>query len=194
MSAVVAVCGSNYVLMSGDTRLVSYENGVVTKIISEDTRKVFRLNDNTLMGLTGDYRGWKHLVDNIVKRDNSAFDMPKISQDVYDCVRSFQLGGLPCNIFIGGKGKDGGFVIAEMTSNDGFKPKAYPAGATSHQVRCGLPTIDDPGATQQINDRIARLSRSKTLDEMRSRVENLIKNIAQKNDTVNSTVYSEWLV
>ena len=75
MSAVVAVCGTNYALMVGDGRLVKYDNGRVVEIASETTRKVFRLNDSVLLGVTGDYLGYNHIVDNIVKRDNSSIDV-----------------------------------------------------------------------------------------------------------------------
>lgn len=195
MSVVVAMCRSNYALMAGDSRLVEYKNGKVVRIISENTKKVFKLNDYVMLGITGDYLGYEYITKNIVQRDNIHLDIPQITQDVYDCASSFKLECLPLNILIAGKGKNGGFIIAEMKSEDEYKPIAYfVPNHQSHQVRIALPEIDDMGVLQQIDKRVERLKLSTTIDEMQTRIENLIKNIANKNETVNKIVHCERIV
>jgi hypothetical protein len=192
MSTVVAMCGNNYALMSADSRLVKYSGGKIVKIVSENTKKVFRLNDSTLLGIAGDYLGYEHIVNAIVRRDNSRLYIPAIAQDVFNCAIGCKLGGLPLNILIAGKGENGAFIIAEMTSRNDYKPDVFMVdNVQHHQIRIAMPNISDPMALQQIKERVERLNAATTLEEMQARVENLIKNIANKNETVNKKVLCE---
>lgn len=58
MSVVIAVCGSFFAEMISDGRKVKIADGrnrVVEEIVDEDTRKIFKINSNVLIGFGGNY-------------------------------------------------------------------------------------------------------------------------------------------
>ena len=191
MSAVIAVCGINYTLIAGDSRVVSYENGQLSGVVSETYKKVHRINDSLCVGFTGDYRGACHMSQALSELDAGLLDMAQLAEALYTQASSFELGDLPLNILIAGKESNGVFAIIEMMSDEDFSPTIYAGYEGYHQVRCALPVNDDPIILEQIKQRVDRLATARTLDDMKSKVVNLIKNIASKNETVNKNIVVE---
>lgn len=52
MSAIIGICSSKFCLFVADRRMVNFRNGAIN-VTSDDTDKVFQLNENVVFGATG---------------------------------------------------------------------------------------------------------------------------------------------
>lgn len=193
MSVVVAVCGLNYAFIISDGRVVKYSADDGIDIVDENTSKIIMVNENICIGVTGDYKGLVKIKELFSSTDNIILDFPDIVELIYDDIKDVELGLLPINILITGKAKNGVFSVVEMKSDNGYKPTIYvPTASGQHVVRCALPIFKDEQAANNVTERINKLTvNTHTLDELKVKVSNLIRNIAGKNDTVNRNIFSE---
>lgn len=60
MSAVIAVCGTNFCTFAADRRMVIPDENTFL-CANDETDKIFKVNDRVLLGMTGIFWRWEHL-------------------------------------------------------------------------------------------------------------------------------------
>ena len=188
MSAVVAMCGKNFAIMASDSRMVELCDGEVVRVVNDNVEKIVRVNDHVMLGIAGDYGAYEHILVPI-KSNGYSLDLPQVAQEAYNRARSFKLGTLPLTVFVAGKGRDGEFVIAELASANGYYPDLYLPGDTNERyIRLAAPFIKDKEVLRLVNERLDKAAASGSLAEAKDRLSNLIKNIANRDCSVNKVV------
>lgn len=120
MSAVIAVCGTNFCTFAADRRMVlPGEKGFIRA--NDETEKIFKVNDHVLLGMTGFFWRWEHLTDPLYKHSNlSGMSVSQVKDaEVSYLSEPRELPFQPRNYLIGGQ-ESGTFVIYEVHYDGGI--------------------------------------------------------------------------
>ncbi len=114
MSAVIAVCGTNFCTFAADRRMVIPDKNTF-RCANDETDKIFKVNDRVLLGMTGIFWRWEHLTDPL---DGCADLLSMSAAQVKDVVVAYldrpkTMPFQPRNYLIGGT-EAGSFVIYEV--------------------------------------------------------------------------------
>lgn len=198
MSAVIGVCGTNFCTLCSDSRKVA--NGKNKwEVASDSMQKIFKLNDRVLVGATGIFDAEESLLAPFEEyNDVSAMTLRVAYKAVIAYIeqkKSRMLDIAARNYLVGGKDNMGQFCIYEINYNPVGKHtttvlrKPDPP-QFNFAVSCSLPysLTDD---TQECIEAVAYvLNRSRTHGEMVSGVGNIIRKIAEMDETVGGEVQS----
>lgn len=85
MSMVVASVGPQFAIISGDTRALEKDT---RKVVSEDFRKVYKLNDNVLIGFVGTGTPIKCLEENFGYQIDNKFFADEFAKEFFELMKT----------------------------------------------------------------------------------------------------------
>lgn len=85
MSMVVASVGPQFAIISGDTRALEKDT---RKVVSEDYHKVYKLNDNVLIGFVGTGTPIKRLEENFGYQIDNKIFADEFAKDFFELMKS----------------------------------------------------------------------------------------------------------
>lgn len=152
MSMVVCTVTKEFLLMSSDSRGVDEEKDIVLS----DIKKIYKPNDNVLVGFTGDYK-----VPEILGK-NGFFNMPGIFADEYAeyLLRSLigENGNIVSNIIVAGKGKENHIYISFFHAGDTtMQMSEYVPDKKTITIPLTPPTIDFAKVFHKINREVSEI-------------------------------------
>ena len=134
MSAIIAICGSNFCSFIADTRRV-VSSGDRFVFADDSTQKIFKLNDHVLYGMTGLYDVHSSVLDAVsAMQDLSCACVDEVKECVLHYIEAHQHGIIKRNYLVGGKMPDGTFRVYEIR----FDPKTKRADV---EVRAPLSNV-----------------------------------------------------
>ena len=78
MSFVICVCGYDFSMMMADGRLVEYPNSNV--IVNEKVMKIIKINNNVMVGFTGDPLPAEFAINDLMKYDVQNCYVPEVQK------------------------------------------------------------------------------------------------------------------
>lgn len=198
MSAVIGVCGVNFCTLVSDTRMVTNDhnskNGL--SIISEDCRKIFKVNDHLLFRCTG----WYHSGETILDPLNSFVDKSAVTLNALrdSCKNHLETNAAMIynrNYIIGEKRKNGTFRLCEMHFNPSTRQvesmiRAPAPDSSNFAISFAIPGKVNPYAGH-VNAKIEEcIHASRTLDDLIHKLGSVISMISEIDDTVGNKAIS----
>jgi len=195
MSIVIAVASTNFALMMSDGRKTLFENGIPTNEYHETTKKMVRLNSNICLGFSGDYDASQIIVESFELFNCKQVSLEMVVECVVKCAKAITLRELPLLIIIAGKDSNNKFCVVPVSSKNNYQYQfEYPDKHHNFAFQFACPFYDKNEFDNLVTERIySKMNTIKTVDELIFRLENLIKNVANKTTTVNKVIYREMI-
>lgn len=192
MSAIIAVCSTNFCLFAADTRMVSMQNGSLV-YDNDNTEKIFKLNKNLVFGATGLF----HASETLLAPFSSFADQTQITiSDAQDSILSYMNNLSPTlssrNYLIGGKDESGNYSLRYFHYNKAsgdietqiYKPKPPYLFA----IVCALPQNLESDA-QDYQRLVGNLvNQCDTLDNLIKGLAQIIRTISERDNSVGKQV------
>ncbi len=197
MSVIIGVCGTNFCTFVSDGRLVAYKGDEWT-VSREDFKKIVQINDDLIYGATGVFREDEDILDPLKPYpDKNRLTMDSAYKAIIEHAEKIKY-RIPCarNYLLGGKDKNGEFVLCEVHINFETyaveaavrKPERITASASTFCISCALP-LSLTSEKEMWVDKVEKCVRSSTYHrEMVDKISNLIREIADKDETVGKRI------
>lgn len=146
MSVVVNVCGSNFTLMVSDNRLVRYDENNNIQIVSEEFKKIFRINENVLVGITGDAVQCQNVLITLQKSDPSKLNLIQVKEIITNTLKAAknEINMLGVKIIVSGRQPNGNFMTYVIDSKNDFKDISYNPKGNYNCLVYSLPKKQNP--------------------------------------------------
>lgn len=148
MSMIICLCGLNFCSMVSDGRKIDMADG---SVLSEDEKKIFKLNDRVLFGAAGIFRGDEKILDAVSSVPNLATASAKIIKNAVLSYLKENRESLPRRSYIiGEKVKDGDSRIYEITFDPAIKKPQVVLREPNRINNFALSVAVPPGLNEQV--------------------------------------------
>lgn len=192
MSTVIGVCGINFCLFAADTRMVTEQNGSLV-FHNDDTKKIFKINQNVLFGATGLFHANETIIKPLEFFPNpNVVTVSNAQAATLDYMRQHLSTLSVRNYLIGGKNDSGEFSLTYLHYNKAthnidvqvFKP----VPPHSFAIICALPASLEPDA-QRYQDLVGQLvNQCTSINDLVEGLAKIIRDIADKDASVGKKV------
>ena len=193
MSAIVAVCGTNFCSFVADTRkTVNSGNGWAVE--NDHTDKIFKLNDHILFGATGIYQKKETILSALKCIDSAKATINDVITACLQHLEFIRFDPLVVrNYLVGGKMPDGKFSIYEISLNPATRNVELSARtpippASNFAISYCFP----PKIANRKNDYVSFIERaimtSRSHKEMLSKIAEIIGSISSVDNTVGQNI------
>lgn len=195
MSMIVGVCGTNFCTFISDGRLVAFQGTKRSSVLSDDFRKIMKVNPRVILGVTGFLAQESKIDDALSALPDPEHASVKIVRNAVCSHIKMHTDTLPpCNYLIGGKQNDGSFLIYELQfSADTRKITEVIRRPTPQQnfaISLALP-MGTGNQAQMLHDIGQLVTGVRTHEEMVRYVGGVIQVVADHDSTVGKTIFSE---
>lgn len=193
VSAIIGIAGTNFCTFVADQRLVSFHGNDI-RVLRDDFPKIFKINDRVLFGATGLLNPHEDILEPLkcyAQRDPLSVKMVYRAAVDYMKKNKSSLPGIR-NYLIGGKDKEGHFVIYEVHWN----PKIQKAETTIREpqppqfnfaISCCLPPAMESDRQAVLDDVGRKITTGdQRHGEMAKRIQGTIEVISKCDPTVSS--------
>lgn len=193
MSVVVNVCDSNFTMMVSDNRLVKIDMAGNIEPVSDHFKKIFRINENILIGFVGDALQCQNTMHEICKYNLRELTLDRIK----DIVKEFlekqknEINKLGVRVILSGRQSNGKFITYAYDSSDNFSEVIYDPGdkmCLVYGVPKGLDKFCNYG---EIIDSAIRDNKFNSTSELVKIIGNAIYEISKLNPVVNNVISYE---
>lgn len=194
MSVVVNVCGSNFSLMVSDNRLVKYDENNNIQIVSEDFKKIFRINENVLVGITGDAVQCQNVMITLQKSNPSKLNLIQTKEIITNTLKSkkSEINKLGVKIIVSGKQSNGSFITYVVDSKNDFKDIVYRPKENYNCLIYSVPKKQNPTDDyESIIDFAIKNQKCSSINDLVIAIGRAIYDISKLNIGVNGTISYE---
>lgn len=194
MSVVVNVCGSNFSLMVSDNRLVKYDENNDIQIVSEDFKKIFRINENVLVGITGDAVQCQNVMITLQKSNPSKLNLIQTKEIITNTLKSkkSEINKLGVKIIVSGKQSNGSFITYVVDSKNDFKDIVYRPKENYNCLIYSVPKKQNPTDDyESIIDFAIKNQKCSSINDLVIAIGRAIYDISKLNIGVNGTISYE---
>lgn len=194
MSVVVNVCGSNFSLMVSDNRLVKYDENNNIQIVSEDFKKIFRINENVLVGITGDAVQCQNVMITLQKSNPSKLNLIQTKEIITNTLKSkkSEINKLGVKIIVSGKQSNGSFITYVVDSKNDFKDIVYRPKENYNCLIYSVPKKQNPTDNyESIIDFAIKNQKCSSINDLVIAIGRAIYDISKLNIGVNGTISYE---
>jgi len=130
MSVVVNVCGSNFTMMVSDNRLVKIDMAGNIEPVSDHFKKIFRINENILIGFVGDALQCQNTMHEIYKYNLRELTLDQTKGIVKEFLikHKNEINKLGVRVILSGRQSNGKFITYAYDSSDNFSEVIYDPG------------------------------------------------------------------
>lgn len=193
MSVVIGICGTNFCTFWADGRRVVSDSETTTgyRVDADDHyQKIFKLNDRVLFGAAGVFLMGEYLLDAVSGiADMSNASVKMVKNAVVDYLKTKHDPELIRNYLVGGKERNGAFVIYEITW-DTAQRKALVVERRLKQSRGGyaismsLPIGEKQLAQKALSAAQAMVQQASDHEDLEHKITSVIYSISRLDDTV----------
>lgn len=189
MSIVIAVCGYNYLIMAGDRRLVKVDSDEIIPC-DENHHKIFKLNENVLLGLCGNARSAFETLRALSKKELPSLSFEDILKETCDIAKSIDFGKLGMQFIIGGRNKSNEFMLSYAESKTGFTVNnIVPKNDSDYKYTIIFPPdIDDEMRAEIINKCGLHMAINESRECLKNSIRRCIELVSEKSITVNNNI------
>ena len=193
MSVVVNVCGSNFSIMVSDNRLVRYDAFGNMEIVSEDYRKIHRVNENILIGFTGDAVQCQNVYDEIIKRNTQQLTLEQVKGITKNTLYKYKndINELGVRIILSGKQLNGKFITYVIDSSNDFDDILYDPKDNMCLIYALPKSIDNTHNYGEIIDSAINDNKFSSSNELVKIIGKAIYDISKLNPGVNNIITYE---
>ena len=194
MSVVVNVCGPNFSLMVSDNRLVKYDENNNIQIVSEDFKKIFRINENVLVGITGDAVQCQNVMITLQKSNPSKLNLIQTKEIITNTLKSkkSEINKLGVKIIVSGKQSNGSFITYVVDSKNDFKDIVYRPKENYNCLIYSVPKKQNPTDDyESIIDFAIKNQKCSSINDLVIAIGRAIYDISKLNIGVNGTISYE---
>lgn len=173
MSFVVAAMKNRYAIVAGDTQLNNESGSIAdTGVI------VFPLDDHTVIGLVGDYKGHLKTIEEIMAVDKSKMELSDLVSEIHKQLNrnADDYNGIIVRV------NEGGTYFAVLSSHDGWGSGIQKSA--NREVKVLVP----PDVKEEYC-----YSYITSLDNLKRQAINCVKTVGRKSESVNQKVFGAEL-
>lgn len=195
MSVLISVCGTNFCTFVSDGRKVEFdEEERIKGICAENQRKVFKLNDKLIFGVTGLYRESSNLLDPFKEYpDHSVLTMPLALKALIRYLENRKYVTSFRNYFLGGKNNKGEFCLYTIKFNEdvaNFAPVLYQPNEGNFNIRIST-NLNDFDGNKLIDKHLRNTMPWKNHEDLVMHMKDIIKEISITDPTVGGNIFVE---
>ena len=193
MSAILAVCGTEFCAMVSDGRMVEEPVGEnAPHIVTETLPKVRKINRNVCVGFAGDCMAAVQIVNAVDEYDLQYLTLERVVKIMQAKGRATPCQPVGVRLLIGGRGRKGGFALVSMGSNDNYEPQTQPAKESAYLIEGACSHTEVAPFLEEFVK--ARVPKWKKLEDVAASLDGCIAAIASGDRTVNTQYYRELIM
>ncbi|MDD4851358.1 MAG: hypothetical protein PHO10_11780 [Gemmiger sp.] len=192
MSAILAVCGTEFCAMVSDGRMVEepVQNNT-PHILTEELPKLRKLNRNVCVGFAGDTMAAVQIINAVDEYELPYLTLEKTVKILQEKGRATPCQPVGVRLLVGGRGRKGGFQLVSLGSAQNYAPQTQPAreGAYLIEGACSHTEIA-PFLEEYVK---AQAAGWKKLEDVATSLDGCIAALAAGDETVNTKYYRELI-
>lgn len=193
MSVIVNVCSSDFSIMVSDNRLVRFDDSGTIEVVSENYRKIHRINENVLIGFTGDAVHCQNIFDKITKNNVQRLTLEQTKNIVKSELNKNKVNELGIRIIISGRQSNGNFITYAIDSNNDFDEILYEPNKSWCLIYAVPKPCNNSHNYGKIIESAIHDNKFSSSDELIKIIGKAIFGISKLNSTVNNTISYEVL-
>lgn len=125
MSFVLCICNPTYSIMVGDSRMIAFNKDGEFETVEEDVQKVQKINENILVGYTGDPIPILTAIKELDTYDRKTLTLGQVRKILFNTIKTLPLNDLGIKLIISGRNKYGKMLMYVIDTKNNYKVEKY---------------------------------------------------------------------